>query len=278
MCPPRVPEHGNKTLGWRKVYEASIQWQKSTNNPSQPASLSLALSPSTPTTPNRKVRLLRRARYGTSPGDRYVTPPKTLWHNYTSVALKTEGERGGGGSVVGNGGSRGEKGDGGYRARVSEWEEKWRVCGLGGAGGCFTPGLFKETAQGMPLVLLTKHFFFSFFFFLEYCWVCSSRILWAPSLPPQPFEDASESFSRRYRACFSADVSNEYCNAAAAMQRGYLGSKDRCRFNVKLAAEGLSLYSLCCAAQRWQPASAALKSFHKIVLILDEFFLWLKLS
>lgn len=68
------------------------------------------------------------------------------------------------------------------------------MCGLGGAGGCFTPGLFKETAQGMPLVLLTKHFFFSFFFFLEYCWVCSSRILWAPSLPPQPFEDASESF------------------------------------------------------------------------------------
>lgn len=122
-----------------------------------------------------------------------------------------------------------------------------------------------------------KALLFFLFFFLEYCWVCSSRILWAPSLPPQPFEDASESFSRRYRACFSADVSNEYCNAAAAMQRGYLGSKDRCRFNVKLAAEGLSLYS-CCAAQRWQPASAALKSFHKIVLILDEFFLWLKLS
>lgn len=250
MCPPRVPEHGNKTLGWRKVYEASIQWQKSTNNPSQPASLSLALSASTPTTPNRKVRLLRRARYGTSPGDRYVTPPKTLWHNYTSVALKTEGERRGE-ARWGTGVAGGEKGDGGYRARVSEWEEEWRVCGLGGAGGCFTPGLFKETAQGMPLVLLTKHSFFSVFFFLEYCWVCSSRILWAPSLPPQPFEDASESFSRRYRACFSADVSNEYCNAAAAMQRGYSGSKDRCRFNVKLAAEGLSLCS-CCAAW-WQP-------------------------
>lgn len=41
------------------------------------------------------------------------------------------------------------------------------MCGLGGAGGCFTPGLFKETAQGMPLVLLTKHFFFSFFFSLS---------------------------------------------------------------------------------------------------------------
>lgn len=123
------------------------------------------------------------------------------------------------------------------------------------SGGCagsvvlvdaLLPAYSKRQPKGC---LLTKHFFFSFFFFLEYCWVCSSRILWAPSLPPQPFEDASESFSRRYRACFSADVSNEYCNAAAAMQRGYLGSKDRCGFNVKLAAEGLSLYS-CCAAQR----------------------------
>ena len=70
----------------------------------------------------------------------------------------------------GEGGIRGERGGGGdgwYRARVSEWEEKWRVCGVGGAGGCFTPGLFKETAQGMPLALLTKHFFFFFlpFFF-----------------------------------------------------------------------------------------------------------------
>lgn len=70
-----------------------------------------------------------------------------------------------------------------------------------GAGGCFTPGLFKETAQGMPLALLTKHFslspslsLFAFLFFLEYCWVRSSQILWAPSFPPQPFEDASETF------------------------------------------------------------------------------------
>lgn len=278
MCPPRVPEHGNKTLGWRKVYEASIQWQKSTNNPSQPASLSLAplslrLPPRHPTGRWGFSGEHDTARLQVTDMSHHLKPCGTI----IPLSLWRQKGRGGGGSVVGNGGSRGEKGDGGYRARVSEWEEKWRVCGLGGAGGCFTPGLFKETAQGMPLVLLTKHFFFSFFFFLEYCWVCSSRILWAPSLPPQPFEDASESFSRRYRACFSADVSNEYCNAAAAMQRGYLGSKDRCRFNVKLAAEGLSLYS-CCAAQRWQPASAALKSFHKIVLILDEFFLWLKLS
>lgn len=75
----------------------SINTVTKVNKQPQPASISLprsALSPSTPTTPNRKVRLLRRARYGTSPGDRYVTPPKTLWHNYTSVALKTEGEGG----------------------------------------------------------------------------------------------------------------------------------------------------------------------------------------
>lgn len=125
-------------------------------------SLSHTLTLSLPTTPNRKARLLRRARYGTSPGDRYVTPPKTPWHNYTSVALKGDGrvERGGVGGRERVGGG----GDGWYRARVSEWEEKWRVCGVGGAGGCFTPGLFKETAQGMPLALLTKHFFFFFFF------------------------------------------------------------------------------------------------------------------
>ncbi|KAI3364519.1 hypothetical protein L3Q82_011299 [Scortum barcoo] len=63
-----------------------------------------------------KARLLQRARYGTSPGDRYVTPPKTPWHNYTSVALKGEERRGGGGG----GGGRMEVGgevDGGCRAR-----------------------------------------------------------------------------------------------------------------------------------------------------------------
>lgn len=41
-------------------------------------------------------------------------------------------------------------------------EQKWRV---GGAAGCFTPGLFKETAQGMPLAHLTKHFPSPSFFF-----------------------------------------------------------------------------------------------------------------
>lgn len=130
-APPHVPERGNKTLGRWKVYKASNAVTKVNKQPQQ-ASLSRSLSISLPlslshshslplslpTTPNRKARLLRRARYGTSPGDRYVTPPKTLWHNYTSVALKGDGrvERGGvGGRERGGGG-----GDGWYRARVSE--------------------------------------------------------------------------------------------------------------------------------------------------------------
>lgn len=98
-----------KLWGGGKFTKRQTRWQKSTNSPSKPASLSLSISLplslshshslplSLPTTPNRKARLLRRARYGTSPGDRYVTPPKTPWHNYTSVALKGDGrvERGG---------------------------------------------------------------------------------------------------------------------------------------------------------------------------------------
>ena len=91
------------------------------------------------------------------------------------------------------------------------------MCGVGGAGGCFTPGLFKETAQGMPLALLTKHFFFFFFclfvFFFFHFFFFSCVFLGAlqsnplgPSLPPQPFEDASETFSRRHRGLFSVPM------------------------------------------------------------------------
>lgn len=89
---------------------------------------------------------------------------------------------------------------GGYRERgvggmESERRRSGGLCGVGGAAGCFTPGLFKETAQGMPLAHLTKHFpspsfffplslppffFPPFCFFLEYRWVRSSQILWAP--------------------------------------------------------------------------------------------------
>lgn len=97
------------------------------------------------------------------------------------------------------------------------------MCGVGGAGGCFTPGLFKETAQGMPLALLTKHFFFFFFFaflfffssiffyffFLEYCWVRSSQILWAPVFPHSHLRMPQKLFLADIGACFGADVSNE---------------------------------------------------------------------
>lgn len=37
-----------------------------------------------------KASKRERERGGMSLGDRYVTPPKALWHNYTSVALKQE--------------------------------------------------------------------------------------------------------------------------------------------------------------------------------------------
>lgn len=277
MCPPRVPEHGNKTLGWRKVYEASIQWQKSTNNPSQPASLSLAplslrLPPRHPTGRWGFSGEHDTARLQVTDMSHHLKPCGTI----IPLSLWRQKGRGGGEAWWGTEVAGGERRW--WVQSKSEWV-RGEVEGVR-ARWCWWMLYSRLIQRDSPRDASrssNKALLFFLFFFLEYCWVCSSRILWAPSLPPQPFEDASESFSRRYRACFSADVSNEYCNAAAAMQRGYLGSKDRCRFNVKLAAEGLSLYS-CCASQRWQPASAALKSFHKIVLILDEFFLWLKLS
>lgn len=186
--PPRVPESDDKTFGRRKVYKASPRWQKSTNRPSQPTSFSL--SESLP--PCRKARLLRRVRYGTSPGDRYVTPPKTLWHNYTSVALKGEGRRGRGGD------------------RASE-----RSGGVVGAGGCFTPGLFKETAQGMPLALLTKHFplspslsFLPFCFFLSIAG-CAPVKSSGPQSSPTAIWGCLRNFLADIWACFAADVSNE---------------------------------------------------------------------
>lgn len=180
--PRRLPQHRQNF--WAAESLQSITAVTKVNKQSEPAHI----APSESLPPRRKARLLRRARCGASPGDRYVTPPKTLWHNYTSVALKGEGRRGRGG-------------------RRSEGA---RSGGVVGAGGCFTPGLFKETAQGMPLALLTKHFslslppslplslFFLFLFFLPYCWVRSSQILWAPVPPPQPFEDASETFSQTF--------------------------------------------------------------------------------
>lgn len=232
--PPRVPESDDKTFGRWKVYKASPRWQKSTNRPSQPTSFSL--SESLP--PCRKARLLRRVRYGTSPGDRYVTPPKTLWHNYTSVALKGEGRRGRGG-------------DG-----ASE-----RSGGVVGAGGCFTPGLFKETAQGMPLALLTKHFplspslFFAFLFFLEYCWVRSSQILWAPVFPHSHLR-MPQKLSRRHLGLFRCWCFKWIIHVCCGHAEGYLGSEDRWRFNVTLTAEGMSPHLSQQAARRLSLSAA----------------------
>lgn len=108
MCPPRVPEHGNKTLGWRKVYEASIQWQKSTNNPSQPASLSLAplslrLPPRHPTGRWGFSGEHDTARLQVTDMSHHLKPCGTI----IPLSLWRQKGRGGGGSVVGNGGSRG---------------------------------------------------------------------------------------------------------------------------------------------------------------------------
>lgn len=58
------------------------------------------------------------------------------------------------------------------------------MCGVGGAAGCFTPGLFKETAQGMPLALLTKHFFFMPFFSLSIAGCAPVKSSGSQSLPP----------------------------------------------------------------------------------------------
>lgn len=110
MCPPRVPEHGNKTLGWRKVYEASIQWQKSTNNPSQPASLSLAplslrLPPRHPTGRWGFSGEHDTARLQVTDMSHHLKPCGTI----IPLSLWRQKGRGGGGSVVGNEGSGGRK-------------------------------------------------------------------------------------------------------------------------------------------------------------------------
>lgn len=77
------------TRAWEQNFEGGGKFIKHHygDKSQQTASASRLLSIPT-TQPNRKARPLRRARYAASPGDRYVTPPKTLWHNYTSVALK----------------------------------------------------------------------------------------------------------------------------------------------------------------------------------------------
>lgn len=214
MWPQRYRSAVTKLWGGGKFTKHHMRWQKSTNSPSQPASL---FSSPSALTPNRKAKLLRR-EHGTSPGDRYVTPPKTLWHNYTSVALKGEGRRE---EEEGGEGEVGTEREWVSERKTKKKKKKWRVCRVGGAAGCFTPGLFKETAQGMPLVLLTKHFFF-----LQYCWVRSSQILWAPVSPPQPFEDASETFSRRHLGLFQRWCFQWIIQHCCGHAEGLLGTGD----------------------------------------------------
>lgn len=165
-----------KLWGGGKFTKRQTRWQKSTNSPSKPASLALSPSLFLSLSHTLTLSLSRSPRHPTgrrgSSGEHDTARLQVtdMSHHLkprgTIIPLSLWREMGGwrGGESGGEREWGGGGGDGWYRARVSEWEEKWRVCGVGGAGGCFTPGLFKETAQGMPLALLTKHFFFFFFF------------------------------------------------------------------------------------------------------------------
>lgn len=215
---------------------------------------------------NRKARHLRRAWYGTSPGDRYVTPPKTLWHNYTSVALKGKGRGAEGRVGEWEGGVLGTE-----RERVSEWEEKWRVCGVGGAAGCFTPGLFKETAQGMPLALLTKHFSFFFFclfvFFLSIAG-CAPVKSSGPQSSPTAIWGCLRNFFSQTLGLFQCWCFKWIIHHCCGQAEGYLGGEDRWWFNVTLRAKGVSP-NLLQQAAHWQSISVA---FRKFCEILDQLF------
>lgn len=197
-----------------------MQWQKSTNSPSQPPPLSLSLSLTT--TPNRKARLLRRARYGASPGDRYVTPPKTPWHNYTSVALK--------------GGEEGAGGVGGGRRGVPS-ESEWGVEGVQRGWWCcwmLYSWLIQRDSPRDASRSSNKALLFLFFclFFLEYCWVRSSQILWAPVFPL--------SHLRMPQKLFLADIGpvsvlmfEWIIQCGCGHTKGYSGSEAGWWFNVR---------------------------------------------
>lgn len=230
--PPRVPESDDKTFGRRKVYKASPRWQKSTNRPSQPTSFSL--SESLP--PCRKARLLRRVRYGTSPGDRYVTPPKTLWHNYTSVALKGEGRRG-------------------RRSERAKWRGGW--CWWMLYSWLIQRDSPRDASRSSNKALpsLSLSLFFAFLFFLEYCWVRSSQILWAPVFPHSHLR-MPQKLSRRHLGLFRCWCFKWIIHVCCGHAEGYLGSEDRWRFNVTLTAEGMSPHLSQQAARRLSLSAA----------------------
>lgn len=134
---------------------------------------------SIPTTPNRKASPLLRARCAASPGDRYVTPPKTLWHNYASVAEQPRG----GGSVGGGAEWLSERRSGGCVGWWCSWMlYSWLI----------QRDSPRDASRSSNKALLL------FFFFLPFLSLCiagcapvkSSESQSLPPSLPQPFEDA----------------------------------------------------------------------------------------
>lgn len=94
-----------------------------------------------------------------------------------------------------------------------------------------------------------------FFFFLEYCWVRSSQILWAPVFPHSHLR-MPQKLSRRHLGLFRCWCFKWIIHVRCSHAEGYLGSEDGWRFNVTLAAEGMSPH-LSQQAARWQLLSTA---------------------
>lgn len=172
----------SKLWGRGKFTKASTPWQKSTNRPSQPSSLPLSPSLS----PNRKARLLRRehdtARLQVTDMSHHLKPcgtiiPLSLWREKGGEGNRRCGARGGGDvAVVGT-------------------EREWVSGEVEGVQGWWCWWMLyswliqrdspRDASRSSNKALLFFFFlpFCFFFFFLEYCWVRSSQILWAPVFP-----------------------------------------------------------------------------------------------
>lgn len=214
-----------KLWGWWKVCEASPRWQKSTKQP-EPAPASRHPAP-TPTQQEGEEASLRRERDRES-AIRRISRWQDMSHHLkpcgTIIPPSLWREKEGGGKCV--------CGGGGVTVGTEWVRGKVEGCaGVGGAAGCFTPGLFKETAQGMPLALLTKHFFFFSLSIAGCAQVKSSGSQSYPPQTPQPFEDASETFSLRHRGLFQSwcfKWTLQFCRGHRdrEKERGYCGSED----------------------------------------------------
>lgn len=182
--PRRLPQHRQNF--WAAESLQSITAVTKVNKQSEPAHI----APSESLPPRRKARLLRRARCGASPGDRYVTPPKTLWHNYTSVALKGEGRRGRGGETE----RRSEKWRGGW----CWWMlYSWLIQrdSPRDASRSSNKALLPLPPSLPPALPLFPLFVFSSVLLGA---LQSNPLGPSPPPPPQPFEDASETFSQTF--------------------------------------------------------------------------------